>query len=684
MPSSRPRSKIFNCGFDMADYMDIAPSLDEFQKHDQVINVRDWNKGNIPNCIWRKHIPTPDEIKSKEFREREATRILKTGAWLCLKEAVLWLPPSYYFALQYGKVGEEDLEFRLKRLKHTYFKIRVRNNPNCKGSLTIKNRADGETTIAITDGIWECADGNMNVGQIGIQSKTRDDALNPCWSTAQVLWQSLPMWLKADLYSDFISGDSIAEKMQWMRSGDEGKGIKARNVRIKYYPCVFNAMDGKHNMKRCILDEICKWIEAEFYDTYTNYSKFIMPGFERRGLLDMFSSPSDVPTKSNEQVYDLWKDSNPDEMTDNGTTKSRIHRYYSNPLDGIQGAYDMFGDADPQRIYDWIMSERKNCKKEKLMGEIRGFPLNENEMFGSFDTSTLWDNQKGIEERKIFLMGTRFKNEKTKEPKVVYGNLEWREGVIDTDVDFRMSDKTEFDVDEARFCISYFPKNKEELKRANVIVRGENLGDRPRPPLIIPSCLGIDPYGKRYPGKSFSNGAMVNQMFLDIYQTGIVKCPNLIYLNRPSHQEIFFEDAIKAAIFCRSMVQPESINDKIIDYFEDRGYMDWLLSKIGQSKNSVQKGDAPAGGKNAYLDEIISLINAITNTPLLDTDPYLLELNWFYELLDDVSKFNRVDTHMNDLSMAWGAALLGSVKMLYKKIRKPSALNNGVLAHLLN
>lgn len=74
----------------------------------------------------------------------------------------------------------------------------------------------------------------------------------------------------------------------------------------------------------------------------------------------------------------------------------------------------------------------------------------------------------------------------------------------------------------------------------------------------------------------------------------------------------------------------------------------------------------------------------MTNTPLLDTDQYLLELNWFYELLDCVSKFNRLDTHTNDLSMAWGSSLLGCVKMLYKKVRKPSEMNNGVLDYLLN
>ena len=212
---------------------------------------------------------------------------------------------------------------------------------------------------------------------------------------------------------------------------------------------------------------------------------------------------------------------------------------------------------------------------------------------------------------------------------------------------------------------------------------GASVGERPKPPLLIQSCLGIDPFAKRYPGKTASDAAMVNHVYADIFNTGIVKCPNLIYCNRPSHQEIFFEDAIKAALFCRSMVQPESINDKIIDYFEDRGYIDWMLSKIGHNAKSMAKGDAPTGGKNALLDEIVLLINAITNTPLTSNDPYLLERNWFYELLDDVSKFNRVDTHANDLSMAWGQALLGSAKLLKKRTKSESELNVAILDYLL-
>lgn len=660
----------FKVKFDIADYKDILPSAEEYLAHDYFINEDEWKKGNIDNCIWQRYNPSIGEINSPQFREREAKRILKTGVWIVIKGELVWVPPSYYFALQYGKAGASDLQFRLKRLKHSYAKIRARNNPGCKGTLTVKNRGDGETTNAIHDSFWECLDGNIETGQIGIQSKTRNDGINPCWNYVQTLWQSLPMWIKNDLCSDFISGNNIAEKLQWQRSADEANGIKARNVLFQYYPSG-TPMDGKHDMKICLLDEVCKWEECSFYDVFTNYSKFIMPGFERRGLFEMFSSPADKDCKSNQEVYELWKDSNPDEITENGTTKSRIHRYYSNPLEGIHGAYDKWGDADPDKIYAHIMAERAKMSKDKLLAEIRGFPLNEKEMFESTDSGKVWSNYDGIQSRSIYLLGTRFKDATTQEAARVYGNLEWKDSVQDTEVVFRQADKTEFDVDVARFCFSYQPQNREPLK------------DVFQPPKYVENILGIDSWGKRHPKtQRQSNGAAVNFKFRDLFETGINKTFTMIYCNRPA-QPIFNEDMIRAAVFNRAMVQYENLNDKVADHFEDRGYHAWLLPTNGQKKGSMLTGDAPSG-KGAFLDEVMGLLDAYTALPYVGQIEYLLNNVWFVELCIDWLGFDPRDTHKSDLTMASGQALFGAAKILHKKQRPQSSFNSAVLSYLLN
>ncbi len=653
----------FKINFNILDYMDVCPPPPTDIK--EYIN---WDKPQS-ECVWKKNVP---DFVTPRYKQQESMRVLRTGVWIIIKSMPVWLPPNYYFFLQYFSTGGKPPQFRLKKLKHIYFKLRVRANPKALGTYTIKNRQDGETTFEMSDCLHECADGNLDYGAIGMQSKTRKTVTESCWRTLTMGWNSLDEWVRKLFYPDIVSTDQIAEKMKFQRpkTADDG----GRDILMMFGASVHNAFDSLANMRKCVLDEVNKWEECSFYATFLNYEKFIAPGTERKGIFSIFSSPADTSGRHNDEAYAFWKNSNPDELTDFGSTKTRIFRYYSNPLEGIEGCYDEFGDADGEVIYTIIMQKRADCDPEFLMGEIRGYPLNEQEMFGSTDQQACWSNIEGLKERSIYLIGRRFKNDATKEPIGLYGNLERVDGFENGEVEFRPADIQRFDVNVARFFVPFVSQNREPLR------------DIFNPPNYVEGCLGIDPIQRRHPtGKKMSNAAMVNWKFRDVHETGILKCPTLVYCCRPSHAEVFYEDAIRAAIYTRSMVQVENLNDKIIDYFEDRGYINWMLSKVGQPKNSLIKGDAPTGGgRNMFLYEVIGLIDAAINTPLRDDEPYLLENFWSIDLINDLLKFNSKDTHENDLSMAFGQALFGAVKILFRKIRQKNHVTSGVLNYLLN
>lgn len=658
----------FKIGFNIEDYQDILPNPTEYLKHDVIINNKEWNDGNLDECIWRRPADAIDKYPSKAVKAREIVRILKTGVWIMIKDQPIWIPPNYYFFLTYFNAGGMPPQFRLKRLKHVYFKIGVRNNPRALGTYTVKNRQDGETTIAMSDSLWEVMDGNMDFGQIGIQSKTRDTVVRSCWRNLIMGWNGIPQWLKGELFSDFTSGERVAEAMKFMRQHTPMQD--ARDILISFGASTHNAFDSYNNMRRCVLDEVNKWLECSFYQTYLNYEKFIAAGSSRKGLFDIFSSPADTNGKHNDEAYQFWKDSNPNELED-GTTKSRCFRYYSNPLDGAEGMYDKFGDADPDEILAWIKRKRKNTPKEHLMSEVRAYPLNESEMFEATDSGYgVLDNEEGIKARRIYLIGRRFKDN-TQEPIKVYGNLERVDGFVDGDVQFRMADVDHFDVDRARFCFSYIPQDKEPLQTVF------------KPPEYVENCLGVDPYARRHTKeKKRSNGAMVNRKFRDIYETGINKCPTMIYCNRPQSEIIFYEDVIKAAIFNRARIQYENITAGLGEYIEDRGYFDWLLPTKGQREGSKLTGDSPSG-KGGFFEEGLGLLNAATNLPILATDPYHLELHWFDELLEDYLKLNPKDTHEQDLTMADIQALVGIAKLLHQEKRLPSEITGRLLSYLL-
>lgn len=666
----------FKINFNIHDYHDILPKIPD--DYSQILNV----DKDLKDQFWTKQ-RFPDVINS-DFILQENNRI-KLGVWILIKGVPIWIPGNYYQFLQYGKAGGEPPQFRLKRLKAVYKKIWVRKNPRFLGTYTIKNRQDGETTMCMSDLLWEVSSGELTDGMEAIQSMSRESAENPCWFALKSHWNGYPQFYKDAFYPHFTSGKNIAEKMEFSESADPNNpNDQGKNVVIKFGPSLHNAFDGKNNMRRCVLDEVNKWQLCSLLLTLTNYSKFIMPGKVRKGLFDILSSPSDTNGKHNDEAYQLWKDSDPDDIQDTGSTRSRIMRHYSNPLDGIEGFYDEFGDADPQEIYEHILRERKTKPKDQLMAEIRGCPLpitgtdnpDEEELFGATDTSHIWINIAGIKERK-----KEVSKASVKATSVVFGNLEWPNNNPDSgEPEFRQADKMTFDEDDARFCLSTTQDAKIELS------------DLRTPPKLIQESLGVDPFNLRYKTKNIvtgSLGAGISWKFRDLLQTGLVNYPTLAYLSRPTHENTFFEDMIKAAIYRRAKVQYENSNDKMENWFEDRGYDQWMIPSINakpvevNGEFKIRKGDAPSGkGATAFMNEGIGLINGVLNKPIKPDDPYLLELFNFEEVLDDIINFNKTNTQQNHFTMALIQALLGANKLMFQKRRKKDNINNDMVSYV--
>lgn len=674
----------FKCGFDIRDYEDIIPAYPKTdEEFSRVINMeyddpldQKWSKPIYPNIITRDYI-------------YEQVLRVKQGVWILIKGMPIWFPPNFYQFLQFGNASGKPPEFRLKRLKNVYEKIRVRKDARFLGTYNIKNRQDGDTTFAMNDSLWEVHAGELDNGSVCIQSKTRSDAINPCWFSMQSQWNGYPMLLKDSLYSHFISGDNIAETLKFQVKADPNNpNDLGKNVVLMYGPAVYNAFDGKTNVRKLILDEVNKWIECPFLKTFYNYKKFMMPGKERKGLFDIISSPADKAGKHNDDAYIFFKNSNPNRLNpETGSTFSRIKRLYSSPLDGIDGFYDDYGDADPQEIFEHIQRERKSCKKEDLMEEVRGFPLpkkgtqhepDEDEIFGSTDTESVFINIKGIKEQRIKILDD-------KPARQEYGIYQWPQNIpYSGEPIWVPSGKDSFNDHDSRFCRTETEMPTIEL--ANIRIPPD-LGS-------IMRCLGIDPFNLRYGTKNKvtgSQGAGVCWNFRDLANTGKNDFPSLAYLSRPPIIEIFYEDMIKACVAQRAMGEYENSNDGLERYFEDNGFISWLLvsakakPEFVQGEWKIRRGDAPAGnGSSKYLNEGIDLINGITGLPYLPTDPYLLEFFNIEEVLEDLEIFDKGNTQKSHLTMALIKALMGKNKIKFTRQQKTDAINNQLIENLID
>lgn len=656
---------MFNVNLELDKYKSIIPEMPSFS---EIIN----HDKDDEDSVWVRDVP---DIINLNYIEREKER-LRTGVWIKIKDTPLWIPPNYYHFLHNGIAGSLPPDFRLKELKNTYFKLWVRNNPYANGTFDIKNRKDGRTTRVMSDILFDAMDGQNTHGQFNIQSKTNEDAKSPCWMFLKSQWLNYPEWLKKVFYSDFASQNAMEEKMIFSRVksiATDNRGNKvdvpSRMLQLKFYPAVFNAQDGSSDVLKCVADEFCKWIVCNPTAFLTNTKQFIRVGATRKGLYEIFSSPADVNHKYVDDVFQVWKDSDSNELDKFGSTKSGLFRYHSNPLDGIEGYYDKFGDSDPNKIYEWIMHQRSNARKEDLMAEVRANPLSDEEMFSSADSNAYWDNTKGLVQRKQFLVTTIYKDEETLEPKYIWGNLEWENGLIDTNIIFRPNEENEFNIKTGRFCFSTLPDFNNSLK------------DIFTPPDYIESCAGVDPYhiGKGVRVGKGSNAGVVVYKFRDLTDEHFSPRPTAIYNCRPQNIHTFFEDMVMLCVFTRSKLQYERTSDEIERYFDERGYSKWVLDIKGK-KGMVQRGKA--GG--AFITHVMSIVNVITNMPSDATKEYLLANYWFEDLVEQIIQFNRDNTTKFDLFMGFGQAVFGAAYISKKNSVVANSLAGKAFSYLMS
>jgi hypothetical protein len=81
----------------------------------------------------------------------------------------------------------------------------------------------------------------------------------------------------------------------------------------------------------------------------------------------------------------------------------------------------------------------------------------------------------------------------------------------------------------------------------------------------------------------------------------------------------------------------------------------------------------------------MGLIDVFTSLPVTPADRYNLDHFWHYEVLECITEnFDPKDTQKADLTMAWIQALIGAIKIMYKKVRTPSELNDAALEYLFS
>lgn len=610
--------------------------------------------------------------QKEKWIDDEIERSFVTGVWIYLNKfgesTLFWLPPAYYWTLQWWWSKTGYLDFRENQLLEEYFELFCEADPWCIGTFRFKKRRDGLTTRRMARTIWKAI--QTKDGWFGVQSKTGNDAKKVCWAILMRGFRKLPTFFLPDM-SGTTDPKTILElkKPSTRITKSNTKEIFESdifreeedddlNTSVDWRDTTSDAYDGQQ-LDEVTIDEFAKWMKASALDAVYTYIQSCSLDGVKVGMIHCITSPSEKDGRGHKDSLSMWESGDYLKIKDEPAFK--LYRWFTSALDSYAEAINEYGFCDRDLARKLILAARNSAPESKKKAVIRQTPMYIDEIIDSVDNN-IFTTSADINKRRRWLEKVLFKDPEQKNPKYVFGNFDWKNGIPDTEVFFRPSENQQDFSWTGRFCMAHTPTpGTNSTVLIQKVVQGKTK-------ILAPSAaeyvLGVDPYDfKRVATAKPSNGASCMGKCFDFYEKGGLDQLAMIYDYRPKDPNVFYEDQIKAAVYFGALVNTEARNPKIIDYFETRGYFDWLLPKDMSKKGDKNlKGSATT---NTMIEEICTLIEAYTTNALNEI--------WFEFLCQDLTDFDPDNTQSYNKTMAFGHMLLGFAKRRRFHKMKPLA-----------
>ena len=409
-------------GTDADDGTIIKPV--EVIKRSNDVKEQYWEREELPKEFeeWLEDERSKKLIDSTYFnyelerlRQREWHRRL-FGVWVYIKGKPHYIPGSYYFFLTYWVLDGGYPVFRKSDWKKAIFWKWNEYNPYSYGLIEVTKRRGGKSVFAACM-LTEYATRTLKA-ICNMQSKSDDDAKKLFDFHVVTPFQSLsPIWVP--LY-DTNKGTKPEKKLSFYAASARGKNATITDEQLKseigYENSKPLALDGQ-KLARVILDERGK-VDFDLVDAHLIIRKCLLDWrMNIVGKMIVTTTVEEIGIQS--KFFELWKDSNPENIFGN-STKSGLYSFFM-PADEA-GDCDIYGDALIQKNRDIIAQNRANLEGDSkaLIAEMRKDPLNEREAFMVLNNNCHFDPM---------LLNEMYSNAKMLEKETVeYGNYYWKDG----------------------------------------------------------------------------------------------------------------------------------------------------------------------------------------------------------------------------------------------------------------
>jgi len=562
------------------------------------------------------------------------------GFWFYNNDEPTYITGQNWFYLSVYHLDVGLPKYRDADREYFYAWQLCQEDPDCFGITYITKRRSGKSYICGCVAL-ELTTRNEKFNT-GIQSKTDGDAKSLFRKTIIAPYRKMPYFFRPAKSNMDVGATAPATELRFIGSKMSDVDEELDSM-IDFKPSLEGAYDGQ-KLGFYIADEVGKAQKISIQIRW-DIVQFCLKDFDGRIIgKTIHTTTVEDMDGSMKEFLNMWQGSDHTNKK-NGQTVTGMYRYYVTG-DRVR-CLDKYGKSDSEKATQQILDAReaKRSDPRALSALIRKDPLNIKEFFlADADTCVFSDPIK---------LNNRLDELKWNKPQYVIGNFEWVNGDRDTEVEF-------IPCTNGRWKVMYLPP--EHMRNMFIIRNGKRF-----PNNTSSFRMGIDPFDYKMEHladqKRMSLGSIwIKKCEDDLHSSIVDKGGAAMYLARPSDPNIFYEDALKAAFFYGCYALFERNKSKILDYFEDRLYDDYLYWIPGEKVRGIHNSSqSKGGGVNGKISEL--------------TDTFInhhIESIYFPEVIEQWLKFSPEDTTEFDLAMAFGFAEILD-REITKKINRVSS-----------
>jgi hypothetical protein len=642
-----------------------------------------WRRQDVPSGLSQDTAESYTEYIIEEFKRR------REGIWFMNNGKPEYLTGTHYFSLQWVKMEDSGsyMDFRYAQRDMFYFTQACIVDKRCLGELFVKSRRTGYTYQIICQLLNDAT--SCSNARLGITSKSNDDA-EKAFSKLVYGFLNLPFFFKP-----VVKGvEDSKKKIEFAKPSDRTKASKKRNdtntddylnTLVDYLPTKNDSYDGQ-KMFRYLGDEASKWTKPSNFEKHWGQ---ISPTFDTGGnivgkafigstvaamrdggkeykelyKLSLLKKRNKVTERTPSGLYSYFLPAhkNMEEFTDKyGVCHEIVEK--NSGFENIQGTWKKIGSVQ------FLEARRISKKKESDISyneELRAFPMTIDEAF----RDELLQSTLNIEK---ILSQVKINEDHEIERTLVKGNFQWRDGIIDSVVEWHPNEM-------GRFLISWIPpedmRNKWEWRSLYGIESKFPMNDDI-------GAFGCDTYdisstveGVRKDGSYDENTNKASKGALHgLTGFSLSEIPNntffLEYIARPKTAEMFFEDVLMACVFYSMPILAENNKPRLLYHFKNRGYRGFSITRFDKVENRLSPTEKELGGMPNSSEDVRQMHGAALESYIekyvgVDDNGEVSRNMPFINTLNDWMNFDITNRTKYDASISSGLAIMAVNRRMY-------------------